>query len=136
MATTVRLPSYARRRWPVVAIAILVAGFILLSFLSNFYVDILWYREVGLSQVFWTRIWAQAGLAVAFFITFFALLLVNLVVTRRLAPKIVALTPEQEIVERFRENIEPYLRWALPLGAAVLALFVGLAASGHWWVSR
>ncbi len=131
MATTVRIP-YARRRWPVVAIAVLVAGFILLSFLSNFYVDVLWYREVGLSQVFWTRIWAQTGLAAAFFITFFALLLVNLYVTRRLAPTIVALTPEQEIVERFRENIEPYLRWALPLGAAVLALFVGLAASGHW----
>ena len=132
MATTVRLPSYAQRRWPVVAIAMVVAGFILLSFLSNFYLDVLWYREVGLSQVFWTRIWAQAGLAAAFFITFFALLLVNLYVTRRLAPTIVALTPEQEIVERFRENIEPYLRWALPLGAAVLALFVGLAASGHW----
>ena len=131
MATTVRIP-YARRRWPVVAIAVVVAGFILLSFLSNFYVDVLWYREVGLSQVFWTRIWAQAGLAAAFFITFFALLLVNLYVTRRLAPTVVALTPEQEIVERFRENIEPYLRWALPLGAAVLALFVGLAASGHW----
>ena len=132
MATTVRLPSYAQRRWPVAAIAVVVVGFILLSFLSNFYVDVLWYQEVGLSQVFWTRIWAQAGLAAAFFITFFALLLVNLYVTRRLAPTIVALTPEQEIVERFRENIEPYLRWALPLGAAVLALFVGLAASGHW----
>jgi uncharacterized membrane protein (UPF0182 family) len=131
MATTVRIP-YARRRWPVVAIAVVVAGFIVLSFLSNFYVDILWYREVGLSQVFWTRLWAQAGLASAFFVTFFALLLVNLYVTRRLAPRVIALTPEQEIVERFRENIEPYLRWALPLGAAVLALFVGLAASGHW----
>jgi uncharacterized membrane protein (UPF0182 family) len=131
MATTVRIP-YARRRWPVVAIAVVVAAFILLSILSNFYIDILWYREVHLSQVFWTRIWAQAGLASAFFITFFALLLVNLYVTRRLVPKAVALTPEQEIVERFRENVEPYLRWALPLGAAVLSLFVGLAASGHW----
>ena len=29
----------------------------------------------SLSQVFWTRIWAQAGLASAFFVTFFALLL-------------------------------------------------------------
>jgi uncharacterized protein len=131
MATTVRIP-YARRRWPVVAIAVVVAAFILLSILSNFYIDILWYREVHLSPVFWTRIWAQAGLASAFFITFFALLLVNLYVTRRLVPKAVALTPEQEIVERFRENVEPYLRWALPLGAAVLSLFVGLAASGHW----
>ena len=71
--TTVRIP-YPRRRWPLVAIGILVAGFLVLTFLSNFYVDILWYREVGLSQVFWTRLWAQAGLASAFFVTFFALL--------------------------------------------------------------
>lgn len=131
MATTVRIQN-ARRRWPLAAAILIVAAFLLLSFLSNFYVDILWYREVDLSQVFWTRIWAQAGLASAFFVTFFALLLANLYVTRRLAPTVVALTPEQEIVERFRENVEPYLRWAIPLGAAILSLFVGLAASGHW----
>ena len=130
-STTVRIP-YPRRRWPVFAIGVVVAAFLLLTFLSNFYVDVLWYREVDLSQVFWTRIWAQAGLASAFFVTFFALLLVNLYVTRRLAPTIVALTPEQEIVERFKENVEPYLRWAIPLGAALLSIFVGLAAAGHW----
>ena len=93
-STTVRIP-YPRRRWPVFAIGVIVAAFLLLTFLSNFYVDVLWYREVELSTVFWTRIWAQAGLASAFFITFFALLLANLYVTRRLAPTIVALTPEQ-----------------------------------------
>jgi hypothetical protein len=129
--TTVRIP-YPRRRWPLVAVGILVVGFLILTFLSNFYIDVLWYREVDLSQVFWTRIWAQAGLASAFFVTFFVLLLANLIVTRRLAPTIVALTPEQEIVERFKENIEPYLRWAVPLGAAILSIFVGLAAAGHW----
>ena len=105
---------------------LIVSAFVLLS-ASNFYVDLLWYREVQLSQVFWTRIWAQAGLASTFFVTFFAMLLGNLYVTRRLAPKVVALTPEQEIVERFRENIEPYLRWAIPLGAAVCRI-LGLAA--------
>ena len=130
-STTVRIP-YPRRRWPWVVAVAFFLGLLLLSFLSNFYVDVLWYREVDLSTVFWTRLWAQAGLASAFFITFFALLVVNLYVTRRLAPTIVALTPEQEIVERFRESIEPYLRIVLPIGAAVLALFVGLAASGHW----
>jgi uncharacterized protein len=129
--TTVRIP-YPRRRWPLVAVGILVVGFLILTFLSNLYIDVLWYREVDLSQVFWTRIWAQAGLAAAFFVTFFVLLLANLIVTRRLAPTIVALTPEQEIVERFKENIEPYLRWAIPLGAAILSIFVGLAAAGHW----
>src|SRR5919109_47292 len=131
MATTVRIP-YARRRWPWVLGVALVLAFVALSFLSSFYVDVLWYREVGLSEVFWTRLAAQAGLAAAFFATFFVLLIVNLWVTRRLAPTIVALTPEQEIVERFRESIEPYLRIALPVGAAVLSLFVGLAASSHW----
>jgi uncharacterized membrane protein (UPF0182 family) len=129
--TTVRIP-YPRRRWPWVVAALVFVALLLLSFLSSFYVDVLWYQEVGLSTVFWTRLWAQAGLAAAFFITFFALLVVNLYVTRRLAPTIIALTPEQEIVERFRESIEPYLRIALPVGAAILSLFVGLAASGHW----
>jgi uncharacterized protein len=129
--TTVRIP-YPRRRWPWVVAVLVFVGLLLLSFLSSFYVDVLWYREVGLSTVFWTRLWAQAGLAAAFFITFFALLVVNLYVTRRLAPTIIALTPEQEIVERFRESVEPYLRIALPVGAAILSLFVGLAASGHW----
>jgi uncharacterized protein len=131
MATTVRIQN-ARRRWPLAAGILIVAAFLLLSLLSNLYVDILWYREVDLSPVFWTKLWAQAGLASAFFVTFFALLLVNLYVTRRMVPKVVALTPEQEIVERFRENVEPYLRWAIPLGAAVLSLFVGLAATSHW----
>ena len=92
--TTVRIPV-PRRRWPVIAIVVIVVLFLLFTFLSSFYVDVLWYREVGLSQVFWTRIWAQAGLAAAFFITFFVLLLANLLVTRRLAPKVVALTPSR-----------------------------------------
>jgi uncharacterized protein len=131
MATTVRIP-YARRRWPWIVGVALVLAFVVLSFLSSFYVDVLWYREVGLSEVFWTRLAAQAGLAAAFFAMFFVLLIVNLWVTRRLAPTVIALTPEQEIVERFRESIEPYLRIALPIGAGVLALFVGLAASSHW----
>lgn len=129
--TTVRIP-YARRRWPwVVGVAVLLA-FLVLGFLSSFYIDVLWYREVQLTTVFWTRLSAQAGLAAAFFVTFFVLLLVNLWVTRRLAPTVVALTPEQEIVERFRASIEPYLRIALPIGAAILSLFVGLAAASHW----
>jgi uncharacterized membrane protein (UPF0182 family) len=132
MATsTVRIP-YARRRWPWVAAVAAVVAFLLLGFLSSFYVDVLWYREVGLSTVFWTRLWTQLALGAASFVTFFVLLMVNLSITRRLAPTIVALTPEQEIVERFRESIEPYLRVALPAGAAVLSLFVGLAASSHW----
>src|ERR687892_536225 len=129
MATTVRIP-YARRRWPWVLAAVAFVLFLLLTILSNVYIDILWYREVGLSTVFWTRLWTQAGLASAFLITFFALLMVNLIVMRRLAPQVVALTPEQEIVERFRENIEPYLRWAIPLGAAALSILVGLVLQG------
>jgi uncharacterized protein len=129
--TTVRIP-YARRRWPWVAGVGVLVVLLVLGFLSSFYVDVLWYREVGLSTVFWTRLWTQLALGAATFVTFFVLLMVNLSVTRRLAPTIVALTPEQEIVERFRESIEPYLRVALPAGAAVLSLFVGLAASSHW----
>jgi uncharacterized protein len=130
-ATAVRIP-YTRRRWPWYLGIGAVVAFLLLSFLSSFYVDVLWYREVGLQRIFWTRLAAQAGLGAAFFLAFFVLLIANLFVMRRLAPMIVPVTPEQEIVERFRESIEPYLRIAIPIGAAILSLFVGLAASSHW----
>jgi hypothetical protein len=57
--TTVRIP-YSRRRWPWVVAVLAFVGLLLLSFLSGFYVDVLWYREVQLSTLFWTRLWAQA----------------------------------------------------------------------------
>ena len=49
----VNMPA-GTRRWPIIVIAVLILLFIGFTVMSGFYVDLLWFREVKLSSVFWT----------------------------------------------------------------------------------
>jgi uncharacterized membrane protein (UPF0182 family) len=100
---------------------------VILGAVSGFYVDILWFREVELSSVFWTRFWSRVFLAVVFGLVFFVLLYANLLIVRRLRPRYRVFSPEEEIVERYRTAFEPFARWVLP---GVSLLFAGFAAVG------
>ena len=130
-ATTIRIGSRPRR-WPVYVIAGLVGLAIVFTVLSGFVIDVLWFREIDKSSVYWTTLQTKSLLGLVFGAAFFALLYVNLLIAQWLTPETRVLTPDQEILERIREGIDPYVRWLLPLGALVLALFVGIGASGQW----
>jgi uncharacterized protein len=130
----VRAIPRGRRRWLIVVAVILVLAFIALNVLSSFYVDLLWYREVHFSSVFWTVIRSRVLLGFLFGLLFFAILFVNLVIARRITPRYRVFSPEQEVIERYRVAVEPYLKWILPGIALLIALFVGIAASGQWVV--
>ena len=97
--------------------------------MSQFYVDLLWFREVGFTSVFWTELRTKVLLGVVFGVVFFALLYVNLLIVRRIAPTTRFLTPDQEVIERIRQAFEPYLRWLFPVGSAVLAMLVGIGVT-------
>ncbi|MGZ5129492.1 MAG: UPF0182 family protein, partial [Actinomycetota bacterium] len=129
-SVSMRIPR--QRRWPAILIAVLVILAVLFTVASQFYIDLLWYREVDLGSVFWTTLRSKALLGLAFAIVFFLLLYVNLVIVRRMKPETRILTPDQEIVERIRQQFEPMLRWLLPLGCALLAIFVGIGVSRQW----
>ena len=131
MASVIR-PGALPRRWPRLVIGIVVLLFILFTVLSQFLVDMLWYREVGLSGVFWTTLWTKVVLGLIFGLLFFGGLWLNLGIVRRITPTTVVLTPDQEVIVRFRDAFGPYLGWAIPAGAAVLGLFIGIAASREW----
>lgn len=120
------------RRWPIFVIAVFILMFILLTVMSGFYVDLLWFREVKLSGVFWTVLRTKGLLSLVFGSLFFVLLYVNILIVRRLTPTTRILTPEQEAVDRIRQSLEPYLRWLIPLATAVLAFIVGLGVAGKW----
>ena len=120
------------RRWPMVVIAAFILLFIAFTVMSGFYVDLLWFREVKLSSVFWSVLRTKGLLGVIFGLVFFALLYVNLTIVRWLTPTTRILTPEQEAVDRIRQTLEPYLRWLIPLGSAALALVVGIGVAGKW----
>ncbi len=128
-----RIGTFGRpRRWPIVVLGVIALVGLVFLLLSHFYIDLLWYREVDLSVVFWTELRTKVLLGLVFGLLFFGLLYLNLLIVRSLVPDTRVLTPDQEIVERFRQTVDPYLRWLLPLGAGVLALFVGIGASGKW----
>jgi uncharacterized membrane protein (UPF0182 family) len=132
MVTRIPAASSGRRRLAFIAIAILAGVVVAFTALSGFLVDVLWFREVGYSQVFWTVFRTKVVLGLVFGVAFFVLLYVNLWIVRRVTPRYRAMTPEQEIVERYRMQFEPYAWWLLPAFAAVIAFFVGLGVSAQW----
>ena len=122
----------ARRRLTIIVVVVLAALLLAFTALSGFFVDVLWFREVRLSDVFWTVLRTKVLLGLALGLTFFVLLFSNLWIVRRITPRYRALTPDQEIIERYRMQFEPYVRWLLPLLAFVIAFLVGVGATTHW----
>src|SRR5436190_1002729 len=129
--STIRLPSRSRR-WPLVVIGAVVVAIVLFTAFSGFVIDLLWYREINQSGVFWTVLRTKTVLAVVFGLLFFAILYVNLVIARRIRPTTRILSPDQEVLERIRDVTDPLVRWAIPVGSAVLAFFVALGVTGEW----
>src|SRR5919198_6604224 len=121
-----------RRRLLVALGVAIVLLFIALNILSGFYIDLLWFREVHFTGVFWTVFWSRILLGFVFGVLFFVLMYVNLLIVRRLTPPFRVFTPEQEVIERYRVAVEPYIKWILPAFAALIALFVGIGASSQW----
>ena len=121
-----------RRRWPTYLVVAVILGALVFSALAGFVVEVLWFNEIQQGSVFWHTLWTKVWLGVVFGILFFALLYINLVIARRLRPPVTVIPNPLDPLERVRDVTEPYLRWLLPLGAAVLALIVGLSVSGNW----
>jgi uncharacterized membrane protein (UPF0182 family) len=120
------------RRW---TLAVLLLAFLALAAvgsLSRFYTDLLWFREIDKTNLFWGMLRARAfigflaGLGTALIVG------VNLWMVERLAPRYGLTVVARPQVERARAVLSPYLR-PLRLGiAAFLGLVVGLQASGLW----
>ncbi|MDI7251601.1 MAG: UPF0182 family protein, partial [Actinomycetota bacterium] len=126
-----------RTKW-IVGIIILVLVVLILSasWLSTFYTDYLWYKEVGYTSVFWKRIVTQVWLFFAFAALFFALFYGNVYLARRLTPRyerpLSELSPVEESVLRFREGAGRWLDRGLLIGSALISLFVGWGSAAQW----
>jgi uncharacterized protein len=132
MVTRIPQAGAPRRRLLVGIVVFLAALALAFTALSGFFIDVLWFREVRYSQVFWSILGTKFTLGLLFGIAFFVLLYANLWIVRRITPRYHPLTPEQEIIERYRLQFEPYAWWLIPLFAAVIAFFVGLGVTGQW----
>ena len=122
----------SRRRWLLRIALVVVALAIVLGAISGFYTDVLWFREVGFSSVFWSRFWTRLLLAVTFGALFFVIVYVNLLVVRRIRPRYLPVSPQEELVERYRAAFEPYARWLLLGVSLLLAAFAATGVAARW----
>lgn len=100
-------------------------------FLADFYVDLLWHRSVGRTDVFWGVFGAKLTMFAMFAGTFIAVAVVNLFIADRLAPSSFAANTHP-VVERFHEFFGHRLRM-LRFGIAVIVgLLFAAPAIGRW----
>lgn len=102
--------------------------------LATMWTDYLWYASVGATSVWSTLLLSRVALAVIASLVAMLVLWVNLVIADRLSPRfqIFDLGPEEELVERFQEWIEPRVTKVRLLLSAVFGVMIGLGAAA-WW---
>ena len=138
------MPRRGRRRrlsgrGRTVLIVALVALFLLVTSLSGIasvYTDYLWFDSLDLNSVWRTILGAQIALAVIFIGLFFVLMLLNLVLADRLAPRFRPSGPEEELLERYHDVVDRRAGAVRVIVSLVLAVIAGAGASSQWndWI--
>jgi len=119
-----------RRPWTVIVV-IVVAVYLILTAAGTLWTDFLWFDSVGYRGV-WLRKWGLSlalgagGIGVSFLVLWGALKLVD-----RFSPRFAPfdLTEEEELVERFREWVEPRMATLRLLITGGLAVIMGLTVA-------
>jgi hypothetical protein len=138
-----RVPQYERRRfrvrgWMIAIVVVLLVLLFSLRGLAGFYTDFLWFDSLGQGDT-WSRLLiAKVVPALVFTVAFFVIMLGNLVIADRLAPRlrIGPVTPEDEMVLRYRQVTEPFTG-RIRVGVALFfALIAGVGVSARWqeWI--
>jgi uncharacterized membrane protein (UPF0182 family) len=118
-------------------ILIAVVVLIVLLFLSargiaGFYTDELWYDALGQTDVFWGVLGAKIALAAIFTVLFAGLLVLNLWIADRLAPRTRAPGPEEQFIERYQQ-IVGRRAWLFRISIGLLfGLVAGIPVSSQW----
>jgi uncharacterized protein len=129
-----RKPSRPNKHRRIV-IGLIVAFVLVLLAVSGrvlgFYVDWLWFGEVGFRSVFWTRFWWQLLVGVAAFAVFFVIVEFNVELARRLAPSF-RVTASGDLLEPRSEATRKWVGWG-GLGVSLLvSLIAAVGASAQW----
>ncbi|WP_402464123.1 UPF0182 family membrane protein [Isoptericola aurantiacus] len=126
-------PPPARRRSPllitVVVLAVLVVA---LLFLTNFWTEVLWFTQVGFSNVIWTQWTTRAVLFVVAFLVMGAAVYSSFAIGYRSRPVYAPSTPEQATLDQYREAVEPLRKIVTYAGPVLIGIFAGVAASSQW----
>jgi uncharacterized protein len=120
------------RRWPLVVAGVLVVLVWTAGGLARFYLDLLWFGEVGKTQVFWGVLGAEVGLGLLTGLGTAVIVGGNLWVAQRIAAPDRLLLAAGPKTERLRVLLLPRLGSLRLAVVAVLGLLVGFHGASHW----
>jgi uncharacterized membrane protein (UPF0182 family) len=131
-----RSRSFGLRGWLIGAAVVLVVLLLSLRGLARFYTDYLWFDDLQFSDTWRGLLSAKAVPALIFSSVFFVLMLVNLIVADRIAPRYRGTGPEDEIIERYRGYVAPYAGRVRVVVALFFAIVMGAGVSAQWqnWI--
>ena len=125
-----RNPGRARV-WLIGAVVLLVLLITWLRGIAGFYTTYLWFQELDFADAWKTMLGTKVQLVVAFSLAFFVVLLANLTIADRVAPRF-RLAGDDELVARYRETVGPHAGKVRVVVALLFGLLVGTNASGQW----
>jgi uncharacterized membrane protein (UPF0182 family) len=120
------------RRALIITISVFVVMLILLGSTATLYTDLLWFKETKFQTVFYSQIWAKSLLGLTFGVIFGAVMLANLWVVQKITSPYRLFTMQDQVLERYRATLQPYVRAGVIGMSALFGLFAGSGATGQW----
>src|SRR5262245_9197681 len=132
----VRRRSLGLRGWLIGAAIVIIVLLLSMRALAQVYTDYLWFKDVGFAKTWRELLWAKLVPALIFSAAFFVMMLVNLIIADRIAPKFRAGGPEDEIIERYRHYVAPYAGRVRVVVSLFFAIVMGSSVSPEWknWI--
>ena len=100
--------------------------------LAGFYTDYLWFDSLGFVSIWKSVLWAKFLLGAVFTAVFFLLLWLNLYIADKLAPKVRAPGPEDELAQKWQNLMGRKVGLIRGGISAVFALIAGVGVSAQW----
>jgi uncharacterized membrane protein (UPF0182 family) len=133
VVTRTPLPRVSRRgRVTIAVVGATLALLLLADRFVNVWVDWLWFREVGYTQVFTGVLRTKIWLFVIFGVGLGAFVAGNLYLAFRMRPLLRNNSPEQHALERYRMVLTPRFVWWVSLAGGFIGLFAGASGQAHW----
>jgi len=105
---------------------------VILLGLVSVWTDILWFSQLGYTQVFRTRLLTEIGLFVVVGLLTGGVVFANIAIAYRYRPIYAPVAVEAASLERYRATIEPLRRLVIIALPVAMGLFAGSAASQRW----
>ncbi len=112
--------------------AVLIFGLFSLRGAASFYTDYLWFAALNLASVWRQVLGAKIILTLIFAVVFFALMMLNLWIADRSAPKIRPPGPEEDLISRYHQAVRGRKMLVRILVSGLLAIIVSVGVASRW----